>query len=517
MRRVRVLHPLLLAAFPVLFLYTHNTGHFAPHIVWKPLLLVEALVLVFWALAALILRSVRKGALLASLFALLFLSYGHIQPLFGPVLLTWGPLVLGPDRLTSLLFLAIFGTAAVGLWRTRNSLTGLSSWVRWIGTLLVASSLLQIGYQLIAPHNRACEDTPELELALETPAEAPHIFHIVLDGYGRDDVLAQLYAHDNGPLLDALEERGFYIARASAANYCQTTLSLGCALNLDYLDDLAACMGPESEDRAPLRRRIKASRIARLLQDCGYDYAAFATGYFSTEARNADLFLAPRLSLDEFQNTLLHTTPIPALFMLFGGLTAADLHRERIEYVFDHLAELAARETPTFVFAHIVAPHPPFVFGPAGEARSPGKRCSMADGSDLVGVGNFTAEKYRALYRDQLIYLNTRLIAALDALRDAARRPVVIVLHGDHGPGSNLVWDNAQETNQKERFGILNAYLFPGGDYASMDVTISPVNSYRIVLNRYFGAALERLPDRSYFSTEQKPYAFTDVTDRVGR
>ena len=155
MKSGRVFHPFLLAAFPVLCLYTHNTGHFAPQVVLQPLLLVEILAVAAWGLAALVLRSVRKGALLASLFVLFFLSYGHIQPFFGPVLIRWGPLALGPDRLTSLLMLLIFGVAAVSLWRTRSALTGLNRWAHWIGILLVASSLLQIGYQLIAPRGRA--------------------------------------------------------------------------------------------------------------------------------------------------------------------------------------------------------------------------------------------------------------------------------------------------------------------------------------------------------------------------
>ena len=520
MRPTRPWHPFLLAAFPVLFLYTHNTGHFAPHVVLGPLLLVEVLVLAAWGLAGLVLRSRRKGALLASLFALLFLSYGHIQPLFGQAYLRWGRCVLGPDRFTTLLCLLLFSAACAGLWRTRRTLAGLVGWANLIGLILVASSLLQIGYQLLVPNRHACEEAGDPALAaitLTAGQDAPHIFYLILDGYGRDDILAELYDHDNTALLNALEQRGFYVARASAANYCQTTLSLASALSLDYLDALADCMGPESEERGPLRRKIKANRVAHLVKACGYAYAAFATGYFSTEARNADLFLAPRLSLDEFQNTLLQTTPIPALGMLLGGLTAADLHRERIEYVFDHLPDLSRRTTPTFVLAHIVAPHPPFVFGPGGEPRSPGARCSMADGSDLVGVGDFTTQKYRARYRDQLTYLNTRLITALDGLLAAAQRPVVIILQGDHGPGSGLVWEDGQATNQKERLGILNAYRFPRKDYANLSPTISPVNSFRVLLNQYFGTELERLPDRSFFSTEQAPYAFTDVTARVMR
>ena len=44
---------------------------------------------------------------------------------------------------------------------------------------------------------------------------------------------------------------------------------------------------------------------------------------------------------------------------------------------------------------------------------------------------------------------------------------------------------------------------------------ISPVNSFRVIFNRYFGAKFELLPDRSFFSTAKFLYKFHDVTDRV--
>ena len=70
-------------------------------------------------------------------------------------------------------------------------------------------------------------------------------------------------------------------------------------------------------------------------------------------------------------------------------------------------------------------------------------------------------------------------------------------------------------TDLNERMSILNAYYFPGQKYGALYPGISPVNSFRVVLNTYFGADLELLPDRSYFSTWPEPYKFIDVTDVV--
>ena len=49
---------------------------------------------------------------------------------------------------------------------------------------------------------------------------------MILDGYTRDDVLDEVYGFDNEPFLAGLEDRGFYVARDSYANYPATYLSL---------------------------------------------------------------------------------------------------------------------------------------------------------------------------------------------------------------------------------------------------------------------------------------------------
>ena len=63
--------------------------------------------------------------------------------------------------------------------------------------------------------------------------------------------------------------------------------------------------------------------------------------------------------------------------------------------------------------------------------------------------------------------------------------------------------------------GVLNAFYFPDRNYRGLDDAITPVNSFRVVLDRYFGAHLARLPDRSFFSTLSRPFRFLDVTERV--
>jgi hypothetical protein len=61
----------------------------------------------------------------------------------------------------------------------------------------------------------------------------------------------------------------------------------------------------------------------------------------------------------------------------------------------------------------------------------------------------------------------------------------------------------------------LSAYYFPDQNYQALYPGITPVNSFRVVLNTYFGAKLPLLPDRNYFSTWSHPFEFVEVTSAV--
>ena len=514
--RSRPFHPLFFAIYPVLFLYAHNSGRYAPAVLLRPLAAVLGLALVTWVASALLLRSRSKGALLTTFLLSICFSYGHVYPLVASAWFDFGFVYLGPARVLLVVYLVAISVLALVLSRAKGPLAGLHFAANLGGGLLLAGVLLQIGAALLGPSRESAADVGDGPvLAPPAGTRLPHIYYVILDGYAREDVLADLYGYPENPLVVFLKESGFRVVEDARANYGQTTLSLASSLSMDLLDDLAAEIGTDSEDRQPLRSRIKENLIARLLRPLGYRYVAFASGYYSTEAHSADVFLSPGISLNEFENVLFTTTPFPEVLDILGKRTQERLHRHRILYTLDHLADPLDLGGPVFVVAHVVAPHPPFVFGPdGGRVRYPGK-FSLADGDDLVGTRGIRIEEYRRLYRDQLHYLNERVVSGLERLLTHTDDPLLVIVQGDHGPGSRLVWEDREATDLRERFCILNAYYASDGDYSFLYDGITPVNSFRMILNHFFGTALSPLPDRSYFSTESQPYDFSDVTDEV--
>jgi hypothetical protein len=128
-------------------------------------------------------------------------------------------------------------------------------------------------------------------------------------------------------------------------------------------------------------------------------------------------------------------------------------------------------------------------------------------------------EHYRRGYADQLIFLNGRILKAIDSIvskYSPDNRPVII-LQGDHGPGLRV---NTQSHNHEfvwERTGILNAYLLPQGSAFDVRSDITPANTFRVVFNGLFDAGLPMLPDKTLHSTYAAPWNCDELLEEQMR
>jgi len=521
MKKSLVIHPLLFAAFPVLFLFSHNIYAWSVSEILGPLVATTSLALVSWIVLSLILGDNRKAGFIVSLFCLLFFSYGicyvEIRAFMGGVL---GLSTIGTHGHVLLLWAVLFGLGTYSFIKTRRRLHNLTNLAHVMAGCLVVISLINIGaYQLKAgsvPKYDGRTGTIEANpVDLEGTATLPDIYYIILDAYARADILEDIYKYDNTEFLDDLASKGFYVADRSRSNYCQTFLSFASSLNLTYLDDLVDQIGIENRDQKPVLDMIRNSTVVGFLKDHGYRVVVFSSGSTRTEIRNADSYLAARWSPDEFQAVLIGMTPIPFVTNQLGFYDEYGFHRERISYAFDHLADISELEGPIFVFAHIIAPHPPFVFGKDGEEVNPEYPFVFFDGGDLIRTGRLTREGYVEGYREQLTYVNRRIHETVDGILSRAVSGPIIILQADHGPASMLDVEDPDNTYFKERLGILNAYYLPDDGDIHLYDEITPVNTFRVIFNHYFGTDYELLEDESYFSTWSRPYAFINVTDEM--
>jgi hypothetical protein len=108
-------------------------------------------------------------------------------------------------------------------------------------------------------------------------------------------------------------------------------------------------------------------------------------------------------------------------------------------------------------------------------------------------------------------YLSKRVQETVAAIIAESPEPPVIIVCSDHGTEFEVDWQSAENSNLQERMANLAAFYLPGGDRRLFYPTITNVNFFRIVFDRCFGTKYGRLPDKSYFSTDDKPYQFIPV------
>jgi hypothetical protein len=115
---------------------------------------------------------------------------------------------------------------------------------------------------------------------------------------------------------------------------------------------------------------------------------------------------------------------------------------------------------------------------------------------------------YIVRYREQLAFLNKKILEAVDAILSRSPEPPIIILQGDHGSRAYTDLDRPEASYFKENLAILNAYHLPGDGRALVYPGLSPVNTFRLVFKHYFGAELDLLEDRSVWCTWRRPYRF---------
>jgi hypothetical protein len=504
-RRVPPVHPLLFAAFPVLFLWAHNLeeGITFGDVV-RPLALVIGGAAVVWLMGIVVLRSVDKASLVVSIFVLLFFSYGYLYR----AAQGWH---LGAVKLGSNVVLApVWAMLALGgialAVRGGSWLSGTTAGLNVMAAGLVLLNVVPIVQFQVQPNASGSQFLRPGDVRLPSwllekpPPHRPDIYFIVLDEYGGVDALRDQFGYDNDPFLDFLSRKGFYVARDSVTNYPRTELSVASSLNMKYMNYLPKVLGSTAKNLTPLVTLLQDNEVGRILKSLGYRYIQIGSWWTPTASSPlADVNIRFG-GASEFAQLLYQTT---ALAPVVGD----DIRHQRwkgVQFQFTALTQLDRFKGPRFVFAHILCPHGPTVFDRLGHYLSFAQQLAGPRASNYVG---------------QLLYVNTRVERVVNTLLDrpADQRPVIII-QSDEGPyaGAPTDWTHPTARDLERKFNILNAIYTPGVVHPGLSQTMTPVNTFRLILNDYFDADLPILPDRSYiFENLRHLYAFTDVTQTV--
>jgi hypothetical protein len=463
-----------------------------------------------------ILKSWEKAGVLTSMLLILFYSFGHaanaIESWFSPKDMSFDiQFLLWIWIFVFLLFSFFFIRARLPEKTTQflNIIAGvlmIFPMLTIILTMVANAGNRQSGDEILADirgQANAEQSMPDL-----SQSEMPDIYYIIFDAYERADLLREFYEYDNSSFIEALEERDFYVAPDSRSNYMSTTYSLNTTLNLTYFHEL-----PLQIFRTA-RYNLQTNYVSDFLRELGYQIIVFDSGTGDSNNQYADKFiLPPSVSVEEkplltpFEQLMLRTTvgllifkgeslennPEGANDVVISSVNRElDLRRERINNAFTHLPDYAVKEGQYFVFAHIYSPHIPFLFGPGGS--------ELDYHEDLTLYWyEVEPENFVEYYGYQIDYLNQEVLTTIDAILSGTKKPVVIILQSDHGDDKYLDWDAPTTQGVNVRSANLNAIYFSDTSYDELYPSITPVNTFRVLLNHWFGTQYPLLEDKVFF------------------
>lgn len=507
-------HPILFAVYPILFLYSNNISMLEINHIFIPVIWSVFGVVIMWSVLNLFIRNRFKSSAVTSLITVLFFSYGHIIGALNKF--PERMLGISSDLYLTMNYVLIAGISIYIIVKYFKKYFQITGFLNFISIALLAYPFIIIitsakSINIEYPNTNKYLNKIENVKTNDKRIEKPDIFYIILDGYGREDVLKSIYNHDNESFLKELENRGFFIARESRSNYAQTLLSLASSLNMQYLDTMDKNSKDTDAYRLYLKSEIINNRVTKILRGFGYKFVTFSTGYSGTEIETSDIYLKPSFSLDEFQFMLIGTTPLYNLLQVIPNKSPKYLHRQRILFTIAELPNINFPNEPIFAFAHIIAPHPPFVLAYESEFRTPSKidLLNFNDGFHYHMSVDSLQTEYKTKYIAQLKVLNKLVLDMLDKL--LLRKNIVIVLQSDHGPGVLLNWEYPDSATLAERIPILNAYYFADSVNIHLYHSITPVNTFRLIFNSYFSLNLPPLEDKSFFSRWSSPNDFIAV------
>ena len=324
-------------------------------------------------------------------------------------------------------------------------------------------------------------------------SSSPDLVFVLLDGYPRADTLERRFDFDNGPFLDRMAAVGFDVAARSRSNYNTTMLTLASMMNATHAD---ALMPEPPTDLATqvrsLGRLIAEGTELEAARSAGYEIVTIPSPFTGLTLHGADRVVDVG-AVTDFELAVLQSTVLPLILPEWIGPWLADVHRSGVDRAFAELGRLAdePRKGPRLVFAHMMVPHPPYLFAADGDPVDPWPcfptTCMLWDAGYVHGDANYARAVAQIQYTNELTLEVAR--------RWASAGNAAVIVFSDHGHRLDLEDEDEMLANLTLSHTPDRPGLF------SDDVT--PVNMIPVLLNAYAGQARPLTTDQSYLTDLQ--------------
>jgi hypothetical protein len=490
-------HSFLAVIFFLLHDVNENFGLIPFHLFIKYFALYLLLCLILLAVSFYLFREKIKAFIYVTLVLSMFFSFGSGQdklksmPLPGWIS-SYTVILSG----TIFLFLVI----AYLLRRSKRDFSSVNQYLQVFFSVVTCMELFTFAYYLFSHRelsNEFGDATKKLSVQYQPcdTCSKPDIYFIVFDAYTSSRCLKKNFGFDNSAVDSFLEKEGFFVSKNSRSNYGVTPLSIASTFNLNYLRPDLTKKEVEGKLFVQGLATVYNSELPVVLTKEGYEIR----NYSIFNLRNYPVYYSEQHG--QFRDAMIHLQTVAGRvnrdigwkIATFNPFLTKEVANAQFEYgrktsiqlyIMGNLQKLEStikekNGGPKFVYTHLVFPHDPYYFDEKGNYNPE----SIIH--DLRRLD---------LYLKQLVYSNSYLTRVVHELISDTTRKKIIIIEGDHG-----FREYSDRAKMPDIFCNLNAYYFPDKDYRLLYDGISPVNSFRVILNKYFHKNFSLLPDRSIY------------------
>lgn len=327
----------------------------------------------------------------------------------------------------------------------------------------------------------------------------PDIYFIMPDCYPSSSYQAEMLNHNNAYFDSTLALAGFYVSPRSTSNYNRTQFSIPSTLNMEYLASIDTTFSSKALEYSKALEQTKNNTLITFLKKNNYqfinlsifdigDSPAFTRESFIKASENDIILnntfggcykrdLSPKLFKPVYSQDYNFNLSKIEHYRIYG------VHNKKvIDSLYEITLDTGNIISPKIVYAHLYLPHYPYLYDSVGKAY-PDK-----------DVFNDSAYVDKKMFKGYIQYTNSKLLQIVKNILSAhERKDIVIILQSDHG------FDDIDTSRPQDAFRNYKAIYFSDKDYSMLYDSMSNVNTFRVVLNKYFMQHLPMLKDSSFY------------------
>lgn len=303
---------------------------------------------------------------------------------------------------------------------------------------IITAETLFFGYQMInsgvnSPEKQTSFDAflPDTFPNKET---LPDIYFLLFDEMMSPAALIHNYdLKEANSWKDSLKKRHFWVSDSTTSRFTETLESVQAMMNTDTAAHTFALY--------KTRNRIQQSEVYKTLEKAGYqlhNYSIFPMLNQEVKAGQIDYFDR----INTFQSFVLSGTWVAKMKKNKAENSRDSAHQQLMNQV-ENLSKTPS-DSPRFVYAHFMLPHPPF-----GLKR---------DGS-FFSKEEVQQRTLTDLYLEQCLYAFRVGLSLSDTILANNHRPAVIILTGDHG--FRVHYYGLKTTNPEQANQVFHAVYSP--------------------------------------------------------